>query len=112
MNGSNKEPHWLDGVVDILTADATDLRELMVIGKGRPETFFVGFDLRKLDLRGMDLSGLNFRAARIDTTTKIDEHTRYDEAFTDIFAKAFDMGGLFRNLDTKPQVSKPKPPTP
>src|SRR5277367_430123 len=52
--------HWLDKVVEILEAETSDLRELARIAGYNPATFYRGTVMDGVDIRGQDLTGMEF----------------------------------------------------
>lgn len=52
--------HWLGPIVDLLTAETDDLRELALMSRRDPTTFYVGASLDGVDIRGQDVRGLRF----------------------------------------------------
>lgn len=52
--------HWLQKVMELLTANTSNLRELAEIAGGNPKTFYRGIDLSRLDTAGQDLSDMEF----------------------------------------------------
>ena len=71
--------HWLDGIMDILEAETTDLRELAKIAGANPETFYRGANFRKSDLRYQQLTGLDLTNTKIDNCSLTDEQRKYLE---------------------------------
>lgn len=52
--------HWLDMVVTLLQANTSDLRELAQLAGADPRTFYKGIELKRLDLVGQDIEGMEF----------------------------------------------------
>lgn len=55
--------HWLSTAADLLMADTADLRALARIAGGDPRTFYVTIDIRRVDISGQDISGMQFLKA-------------------------------------------------
>lgn len=51
----------------LLTADTTDLRELAILAKFNPNTFYRYTDLSDIDISGQDLTGMQFKSVQIAT---------------------------------------------
>lgn len=75
-----KEPHWLDGIEDILSADTGDLRKLAEIAGCDPATFYIGTCMDGTDMRGQDLRGMKFTNLDL-TKVQIDENTKLDPEY-------------------------------
>jgi hypothetical protein len=52
--------HWLDMVMTLLQANTSDLRELARLAGADPKTFYKGIEIRRLDLAGQDIEGMEF----------------------------------------------------
>ena len=58
--------HWLGKIIELLSADTADLRELALIAGGNPLVFYRGIDPKDLDLSGQDLRGIEFKNVNQD----------------------------------------------
>jgi Pentapeptide repeats (8 copies) len=72
--------HWLDGAAGILTAETGDLRKLAQIAGYDPKTYYKYQDLSGCDLRGQNLTGMDFSNCKLDQAI-IDEKTIIDQEF-------------------------------
>lgn len=52
--------HWLDKVLELLSAETADLKELASIAGADHRTFYIGIDPQSLDLDGQDIEGIVF----------------------------------------------------
>lgn len=80
-------------VDNICLSPSNNLRVLMEIAEGFPETFYCFSDLDDVDLRGQDLRGINFtgcnfRGAHIDNDTILDEQF-HSEGFVSAYFVSF-----------------------
>jgi DNA-binding CsgD family transcriptional regulator len=71
--------HWLHTVIKLLDMDTLDLRTLAVAAGGDPKTFYKGASLIGVDVRGQDLTGMEFSPDQVrylvrDENTKLDVH--------------------------------------
>jgi hypothetical protein len=67
--------HWLDRVIQLLTADTADLNELARIAGYDPRTFYIGTNMDGVDISGQDVSTIQFTGFDIEKV-KYDRDTR------------------------------------
>lgn len=86
--------HWLDKLVDILSADTVDLRELAEIAGFDPKFFYIGTDISGADIRGQNLEGMKFSnfqlsQVKVDSETRIDGYgeLRFDDEIDELVVK-------------------------
>ena len=70
--------HWLNGVLDLLNAETTNLRELAKLANADPRTFYLGANLEGVNISGQDLRGMRFSEAELgrviaNRATKLDD---------------------------------------
>lgn len=77
MTSAFLDDDLMDTLERILMSDASDLRELALIAKADPRTFYIGTALDGVDIRGQDLRGMLL--PNLDPTkVRMDERTRLD----------------------------------
>jgi formylglycine-generating enzyme required for sulfatase activity len=86
--------HWLDKVVEIMEAKTDDLRELARIAGYDPADFYHGTPMDGADLRGQDLTGMQFTDLDL-SKVKYDENTRLSDASKPL---------RFRDFDAAPEM--------
>lgn len=72
--------HWLDKAADLLVAPTDNLRDLAVLAGGDPRTFYRHTSLDGCDLRGQDLSGMEFTTLG-QGHILVDESTKFDPQY-------------------------------
>jgi Pentapeptide repeats (8 copies) len=93
--------HWLDDVSNILLAQTGDLRQLAKLVTDDITNFYKGQNLAGCDLRGQDLTGLNFENCNIDAAI-LDEYTKIDI----IFDPRVIMYEEYVNIKISPKVER------
>jgi pentatricopeptide repeat protein len=58
--------HWLDDVVKLLESESNDFRELALLVKGDPRTFYRGTRITMSDQQGQDMTGMEFEKSDED----------------------------------------------
>ena len=69
--------HWLDGIIELIDAKTSDLRELAEMVGGDPQNFYLGTGLDGVDICGQDLRGMQFTSLS-SATVKYDASTLLD----------------------------------
>jgi hypothetical protein len=72
--------HWLDGVAEIFSANTGNLRELAVLSGIDPRYCYAHQDLSGCDLRGQDLTDMQFPGCNLENAV-IDDKTIIDPEF-------------------------------
>lgn len=85
----DEDDNWIATIARILCAQTADLRELALIAKGDPRTFYIGTSLDGVDLRGQDLRGmllpnLDLAKVRLDDATRLDDTDQNSLQVTEI----------------------------
>src|SRR4051812_43347157 len=90
--------HWLDGVLLLLQADTSDLRELARLAGGNPKTFYRGANLDGVDISGQDVGDMEFTRFSSAQTT-VDETTKIEATYKPRFDLFEDDWTQYVNLD-------------